>query len=133
MNRKSSLRFTEWPMPPISGDVFCSILFLRQRHLVRTVLYRLDDVLVSRAPAHIARNSPPNFLLAWARILFQERASRHDHARRAEAALKPVRLLESFLQRMEFAVVGHAFNGSNLATIRLHGKQGTGLHRPAIQ
>jgi hypothetical protein len=27
MNRKSSLRFTEWPMPPISGDVFCSIFF----------------------------------------------------------------------------------------------------------
>src|SRR5262249_61705868 len=26
-NRGSSLRFTEWPMPPISGDVFCNILF----------------------------------------------------------------------------------------------------------
>ena len=41
--------------------------------------------------------------------------------------------LKSFLQWMEFAVIGHAFDGANLATIRLHGKYGTGFHRPAIQ
>src|SRR5712672_2500667 len=120
MNRKSSLRFTEWPMPPISGDVFCSILFLRSRHFVSRVLYRFDDVLVSGASTQVARYSPPYFLLARPWIPFQERASRHDHTRRAEPALKPVLLLKSFLQRMEFTVIGHAFDGPNLATIRLH-------------
>src|SRR5580704_5278909 len=133
MNRKSSLRFTEWPIPPISGDVFCSILFLRLRHFVSRVLYRLDNVLVSGASTQIARNSPANFLLARVRILFQERASRHDHTRCAEPALKPVLFPKSFLQWMEFAVIGYAFDGANLATIRLHSKCGTGLHRPAVQ
>src|SRR5580692_5147234 len=133
MNRKSSLRFTEWPMPPISGDVFCSILFLRLRHFISCVLYRLDNVLVSGASTQITRNAPPNLLLARVRILFQERASRHDHTRRAESALKPVLFLKSFLQWMEFTVIGHAFDGANLAAIRLHGKYGAGLHRPAIQ
>jgi hypothetical protein len=120
-------------MPPISGDVFCSILFLRSRHFVSRVLDRFDDVLVSGASTQIARYSPPYFLLARPRIPFQERASRHDHPRRAEPALKPVLFLKSFLQRMEFTIIGHAFDGSNLATIRLHGKYGTGLHGPAIQ
>src|SRR6202023_397056 len=133
MNRKSSLRFTEWPMPPISGDVFCSILFLRSRHFVGRVPHCLDDVLVSGASTQVAGYTPANFLLAWVRIFFQKRASRQDHSRRAETALKPVFFPKSFLQRMEFAVVGHSLDGANLATIRLYGKEGTGLHRPAIQ
>jgi len=67
------------------------------------------------------------------RILFQERASRHDHTRRAEPALKPVLFLKSLLQGMKFAVIRYAFDGANFATIRLHSKQGTGLYRPPIQ
>jgi hypothetical protein len=34
---------------------------------------------------------------------------------------------------MELTIIGHAFDGPNLAAIRLHGKYGTGLHGPAIQ
>jgi hypothetical protein len=108
-------------------------LFLRLSHFVCRVLYCLNNVLVSGASTQIARNSPPNFLLARVRILFQERASRHDHTRRAEPALKTVLFLESFLQWMEFAAIGYAFDRANLATIRLNSKCGTGLHRPAIQ
>src|ERR1700722_1951784 len=67
------------------------------------------------------------------RILLQERASRHDHARCAEAALKSVLFFKSFLQWMELAVLGHAFNSANLAAICLHGKKGAGLYRSAVQ
>jgi hypothetical protein len=112
---------------------FAASYFSRSRHFVRRVLYRFDDVLVSGASTQIARYSPPYFLFARPRIPFEERASRHDHARRAEPALKPVLLLKSFLQGMEFTVIGHPFDGSNLAAIRLHSKYGTGLHGPAIQ
>ena len=128
MNRKSSLRFTEWPMPPISGDVFLQHLFLSSRHFVGGVLYRLDDILVSGASAKIAGNSPANFLFARVRIFLQQRVSRHDHSRRAEPALQPMLFFKAFLQRMEFAIVGHAFDGPDLATIRLDGKHGAGLH-----
>jgi len=41
--------------------------------------------------------------------------------------------LKSFLQWMEFTVIGHAFDRADLVPIRLHSKYGTGLHRPAIQ
>src|ERR1700730_2554557 len=128
MNRKSSLRLTEWPMPPISGDVFCSILFLRSRHFVGRVLYCLDDVLVSGASTQVAGYSPANFQLARVRILFQKRTARQDHSGCAETALKAMLFLKTFLQWMEFAMIGHPFDGANLATIRLHRKQGAGLH-----
>jgi hypothetical protein len=112
---------------------FAASIFLRSRHFVSSVLDRLDDVLVASASTQVSRNSPPNFLLAGVRILFQKRARRQDHARRAETALKPVLFLKSFLQRMKFAVIGHAFDGADFATIRLHGKYGTGFHRLTIQ
>jgi len=112
---------------------FLQHLILQLRHFIRRVLYRLDDVLVSGASAHIARNSPPNFLLARVRIIFQERTGRHDHPWCTEPALQPMLFLESFLYRMEFAVLGHTFDGTNLATVRLHGKDSTGFYRPAIQ
>jgi hypothetical protein len=112
---------------------FAASLFLRSRHFVSRVLYRFDDVLVSCASAQITRNAPPNLLLAWVRILFQDRASRHDHTWGAESALQAVLFPKSFLQWMEFPVIGDPFDGANLAAIRLHSKYGTRFHGPAIQ
>ena len=34
---------------------------------------------------------------------------------------------------MKFAVIGHAFDGADFATLRLHGKYGAGFHRLTIQ
>src|SRR5215469_8758339 len=131
MNRRSSFRLTEWPIPPTSADVLW-IIFLSPAqeevnigqsratvrllpgdsfypHLRRRVLHGLHNVLIPSTPAQIPRDSPPNLFFARVRILIQERIRSHDHARRAEPALQPVFLLEPFLQRVKLAVPRNAF------------------------
>src|SRR5262249_49129110 len=57
---------------------------------------------------------------------------RHDHARRAEAALQPVILAEGFLHRMELAVLCKALDRGDLGTRRLDGEHRAGLHRAPV-
>src|SRR6516162_10224556 len=99
MKRRSSLRLMAWPMPPTSGDVR-QLMFFSLRHLVGRKLDRLHNVLVAGAAAQIARDAPANLFLTGRWILLQKDIRRHQHARCAVAALQPVLLFESFLQRM---------------------------------
>src|SRR5260370_5850570 len=99
MNRKSSFRFTEWPMPPISGDVLCSMFFFA--HFVGGVLNRFDNILVAGAAAKGAGNSPANFLLSRMRVLLERGVSRPDHSWCAKPALYPILFSETLLQRMQ--------------------------------
>ena len=52
---------------------------------------------------------------------------RHDHARRAEAALQAVVFAEGFLHRMQFAVLGQAFDGGNCDAVAGCSQCGAGL------
>src|SRR5215469_7556168 len=99
-----------WPIPPTSGDVRQLMLF-SLRHLFGCKLNSLHDVLVSGAPAQIAGDTPADLLLTGRRILLQKDIRRHQHARRAIAALETVLLLESLLQRMERSVLAEALHG----------------------
>src|SRR5262245_54866634 len=99
-------------MPPTSADVrgACSdaivrLLSSRGGQLAGRVLNRLDDVDVTRAAAQVPGDSVPDLVLARARVLLEVRIARHQHARRAVAALEPVLLHEPFLDRMELAVL----------------------------
>src|SRR5690348_354508 len=64
-------------------------------------LDRLHDVLVSGAAAEIAFERVPNLFFAGIWVALKQIDRRHDHARRAEPALKPVLLPECRLERMQ--------------------------------
>src|SRR5271156_1937276 len=123
MNRRSSLRLMEWPMPPISGDVG-KIIFTSLIHLGGGILYGLHNVLVPGTAAQISGNPPTNLLLTGVRVLAQQGIGRHQHARRAEAALETMLFLESLLQRMELTILHQSFHREHFAAIGLHGKHG---------
>ena len=57
--------------------------------------------------------------------------SGHDHARRAEAALKTVMLAEGRLHRVQLAAGGQALDGGHLGAVRLDGKREARAHRRA--
>jgi hypothetical protein len=120
-------------MPPISGEVFCSINVFRSGHFVSRVLDRFDDILVPRAATEIARNSPANFLLSGVRISFEKSFSGQNHSGRAEPALETMLLPEAFLERMKLSVVSHTFDRPNLLIICLHGKNRARFYRFPIK
>src|SRR5215210_6425721 len=85
----SSLRGTP-PPTYFSGASVTTYPLLRRR---RGLLDGLDDVLVARAAAQVALEALPDLLLRGVLGLLQEAYGSHDHARRAKAALQPVRLV----------------------------------------
>src|SRR5215470_664127 len=95
--RGSSLRLTLWPMPP-SVAVASGMGRLprgdagRGAHAGGAVLNRFDDVDVARAATQVARYAATDLCLARIRVACQQRFGRHQHARRAVAALQAVLL-----------------------------------------
>src|SRR6185295_13914328 len=57
----------------------------------------------------------------------------HDHAGRTIPALQPMAFPETFLDRVQLAVFGQAFDGSDFGAIRLNGENGAGFDGRAIQ
>jgi Rrf2 family protein len=76
----------------------------------------------------------PDLVFRWAWLVLDELADRHDHARRAVAALEGVLILERLLHRVEGAVrVAEALDRGDLAAVGLGGEDGARLHRDAVQ
>src|SRR5260370_41299438 len=126
MKRRSSLRLMGWPMPPISGDVG-EIMFPSLLHLAGGILDSFDDVLVPGTTAQVPGDAPANLFFRRIRILLKEGVGRHQHARRAVAALQSMLFFESCLQWMELAVLHQAFHGEQFAAIGLHCEHGAGF------
>src|SRR5271170_30589 len=119
MKRESSLRLMEWPMPPISGDVWKSIFF-SLLYLAGGILHGFDNVLVPRTTAQVAGNSPANLLLAGIRVRLEQSIRRHQHPRSAIAALQAMLFFEAFLQRVKLAVLHQALHGQHFAAVGLY-------------
>src|SRR5262249_2027641 len=62
---------------------------------------RLDDELVARAAAEVAGDCALDLLATGPRVALEQVERRHEHARRAVAALERVRLVKSLLQGVE--------------------------------
>src|SRR4051794_1702785 len=88
-------------------------------HLARRLLHRFDDREIARAAAEVAREGLPQLVLAGIRLLAEERLDRHQEARRAEPALKRVRLVEGALERVEFAAGRKALDRPERPAVRL--------------
>src|SRR6185436_15422973 len=63
-----------------------------------------DDVLVARATADLAGDGRADLVRGGIGVLVQQRAARHQHARRAEAALQRMHLMEALLDRVQLPV-----------------------------
>src|SRR5216684_4461951 len=75
---------------------------------------RSDDLVVTGAAAKIAGQPVADFGFGRIGVLGEQRARRHQEARRADAALECGHLDELLLQGMQLVAVGHAFDGLDL-------------------
>src|SRR5277367_2554025 len=94
--------------------------------------HRLDDVLVTRATTKVAFELGPDRLLVGIRMPMYQIDRAQNHARGAESALQAVAFLERRLHRMHRAIGCEALDGHNLRALRLHGEDGAGLDRVAV-
>src|SRR5213592_4225028 len=149
MKRASSTRLTEWPTPRITSvaamasapsrnglemrRLLLDGALTRLLHLRGRVLHRFDDVHVPRAAADVPGDRPANVLLARIGVLCEESGRGEHHARRAEAALKAVLLVEALLYRMEPAGGREALDGRDLVPLRLDREHRAGLHGHSVE
>src|SRR6187455_1928195 len=68
-----------------------------------------DDVLVARAATDAAGDRGANLVVGGVGLLVEQSPDRQHHARRAEAALQRMHLVESLLHRIEISVTSQAF------------------------
>src|ERR687893_2773383 len=107
----SSLRGTPPPTNFSGASVTCAPPLGRRGRLrlpVRVLLDELDgldDVLVARATAEVPFEALPDLRFGGVRLLLEKADGGHDHARRAVAALEPVRLVEGLLHGVPEPVV----------------------------
>src|SRR2546426_11150070 len=127
--RASSRRLTDWPMKPWGAFMAC----LLDAHGLGALLDRLDDVLVAGAAAEVAVEPAADLLFGGGRVVLHQVDRAHHHARRAEAALQPVAVVEGHLHRVQLAVLRRqALDGGDLGAMHLCGQHVAGLHRLAI-
>src|ERR1700687_3218646 len=158
MKRRSSLRTTLAPIPstPISWSPYRSSVFrrfrrslavlnvaignprtlfggLRDLHAAGGVEHRFDDVVVAGAAADIAfQLVADGVLVELAAIAVDDIDRRHDHARRAIAALQPVIVAERGLHRMQLVSLRDALAGRDTWAGGLSDQHGAGFDRPAV-
>src|SRR5439155_27060606 len=89
--RASSRRLTDWPMNP--WGAFMAFVS-SNAHGLGALLDRLDDVLVARAAAEVAIEPFADLGFGGVRVVLHQVDRAHHHARRAEAALQPMALVE---------------------------------------
>src|SRR5206468_1371622 len=94
---------------------------------------RLDDLVVTGAPAEIPEHPLPDLRLARVRIRVEERLGRHDLARGADAALKSAGVDERLLDGMESLVLGEALDGRDRAAVREDRQRDAGADHLAVE
>src|SRR5260370_27185796 len=122
-------------MPETSGVVLGVAMgfLLLGAQLLGCVLDGLDDVHVPGAAAQVAADRFADLRLAGALVAREQRVPRHQHARRAVAALQPVLLPETFLHGMQLGVLLKAFDRGHLAALGLHREHRARLDRLAVE
>src|SRR5215831_3648010 len=128
--------WTDCSSPSVSGDQGCSsskrshpaeyASSWRAFPLPHQRPHGLYDVLIAGAAAQIAGQPPADLVLGGERILAQQIGDRHQHARRAKAALQRMMLMEGFLHGIELVDAAEAFDGLDHRSVGLHGEHQAG-------
>ena len=114
------------------AELLAGARHFRLRHLPCCFAHRVHDRGVPRAAAQVAGQGLADLLLARPRGDHEQRLGRHEHARRAVAALHGPVLYERPLQHVEFAAVSQPFHGEHLLATHLQGKQQAGVDGLAV-
>src|SRR5215207_4308235 len=93
----------------------------------------LEDLLVARAAAQIARNRLDELGVGRRWVRAEEVGQRDEHARRAVAALQSVKLAEGFLQRTEPARRLEALDSGDLCAVDLGGQDEARANHFAVE
>ena len=116
-----------------------------RRHLLnpRTILWhdrlargldRVNDVLITGAPAEITLEPGADACLRRPRFTPEQFQRAHDHSRGAETALQGVMLAERGLQRMlGITWLAQALDRVDRCTVRLNGQDSARLHGAAVK
>ena len=93
----------------------------------------VDDALVARAAAEVARQRLPDRGLVGIGVVLQERGGGDQHPRRAEAALEGVPLEAALLHRVEAVAVGQPLDRRDGAAVGLHRQGEARPHRLPVE
>src|SRR5262249_29710740 len=91
-----------------------------------------DDVRIGTAAADVATHDLADLLVGARPSLRQQRDRRHDLARRAEAALKPIVANERFLHGVQAAVTRQTLDRRHLAAVALRRPRQARQHALAV-
>ena len=106
---------------------------LRDLHASGRIQHRFDDVVVAGAAADVAFElMADGGLVELAAMAVHDVDRRHDHARRAIAALQAVIVAEGRLHRVQFVALGDAFDGGDVGAVGLARQHGAGFDRLAV-
>ncbi len=114
------------------GAAGCRRLGLRSMRALRGGEHRVYDLAVAGAAAEHAAESILDRPLVGPRIAREEIARRHQHAGRADAALRGAVAMEGELQRVEGTALGQALDRDDLAARRLPGGHEAGANLLAV-
>ena len=89
---------------------------------------RIADRAKARAPADVALEAAGQV----GDLVLVERGDGHDHSRRAEAALKPLRVEEPLLDGVQLVAVGEPRNGRHPATGGAQCREDAAMHGRAV-
>ena len=93
----------------------------------------VDDGLVAGAAAIVTRDPEPRPARGWRPAASHQFRARHQHARRAVAALQRVAVEEGLLQVAHCARLGQAFDGLDRLAVGLHRQHQAAAHDGAVQ
>src|SRR5437868_15269510 len=110
-----------------------SVIALSLSHGGRRVHHGADDLVVSGAPAQVAREPVADLRLGGIGLPLEERLARHEEARRADAALERRALEEPPLERMQRLSPRHALDGLDPPPADLAAQHEAGADEPAIE
>src|SRR5262245_35315020 len=99
----------------------------------RREAYRLQDLLVTGAPAEVPGQGLPNLRVRGIRTAGDQVVRLDQQARRAEPALHGAGLDERLLDRVQPVAVGQALDRTDVAALRLPGRHEARADRRAVE
>src|SRR3990172_6167843 len=106
---------------PTSFGIWRTLVISLPPHRFRGGLDGLDDVVIAGAAAEVAGQTVADLRLPGVGIIAEQAVGRHDHARRAVAALQAVLVPEGGLQGVELLALLQGLDRHDLGAVRLDG------------
>jgi hypothetical protein len=101
--------------------------------LLRGVINCLNNLMISGAPAEVARDTNTDVLFTRGMCMIEEILGAHEHPRRAEPAVNSIVIKERFLQRREGLPLRKTFDGRDIPSFDLRCEDQTRIHGDSIQ